>query len=48
MVERGVRDIAGAEYEVADTGPLDIGQESGRRREFTCDVLASLPLRLQR
>jgi Mycobacterium membrane protein len=32
MVERGVRDIAGAESDVADTGPLDIGQESGRRR----------------
>jgi hypothetical protein len=34
MVERGVRDIAGAEYEVADTGPLNIGQESGRRRNY--------------
>jgi Mycobacterium membrane protein len=34
MVERGVRDIPGAESEVADTGPVDIGQESGRRRTF--------------
>lgn len=34
MVERGVRDIAGAESEVADTGPVDIGQEPQRRRGF--------------
>jgi Mycobacterium membrane protein len=34
MVERGVRDIAGTESAVADTGPVDIGQESGRRRSF--------------
>lgn len=34
MVERGVRDIAGPESEVADTGPIDTGQEPGRRRGF--------------
>lgn len=34
MVERGVQDIAGTESDVADTGPLDIGEESGRRRTF--------------
>lgn len=34
MVERGVRDIAGAESEVADTGPVDIGKESDGRRGF--------------
>jgi hypothetical protein len=31
MFERGVRDIAGAESDVADTGPVDIGQQPGRR-----------------
>lgn len=34
MVERGVRDVAGAESEVADTGPVDIGHEADRRRSF--------------
>lgn len=34
MVERGVRDVAGAESETADTGPVDIGQQPQGRRGF--------------
>lgn len=31
MVEQGVRDVAGADSDVADTAPLHTGQESGSR-----------------